>query len=129
MKTVDEWSVEFDRLYDNIMSNRAPGLEPYEKSMFLTRAQEAVVIALYSGTLGEAFESTEAVTKYLSTLVRQDRIYQVDHKTPSPQHVFNIHFCFFVHPEAVPLLILSKCGCHYRLYRVHPVLGFIKYDL
>lgn len=43
MNTVTEWSTEFDVLYDNITSNKAPGLNEYEKSVFLTRAQEDVV--------------------------------------------------------------------------------------
>lgn len=48
MDTVKEWSQEFDILYDNIMSNKAPGLTEYEKSVFLTRAQEEVVLAHFS---------------------------------------------------------------------------------
>lgn len=71
MKTVEEWSAEFDMLYNNITSNQAPGLTEYEKSKFLTDAQEAVVIALYKGSLGDSFEETEEVTDYLSTLVKQ----------------------------------------------------------
>lgn len=71
MKTCQEWSLEFDLLYQNITSNQAPGLLEYEKSLFLTRAQNVVVIGLYNGTFGHAFESTEEVTAYLDTLVRQ----------------------------------------------------------
>ena len=33
-----EFSNEFDVLYNNIMSNAAPGLNEYEKSVFLTKA-------------------------------------------------------------------------------------------
>lgn len=36
--TPDEFSNEFDILYNNIMSNKAPGLNVYEKSVFLTIA-------------------------------------------------------------------------------------------
>lgn len=61
----------FNLLYNNIASDKAPGLEPYEISRFLTDAQNAVVVALYRGTLGAAFESNEEVTAYLDTLVRQ----------------------------------------------------------
>lgn len=71
MKTVEEWSAEFDMLYNNITSNQAPGLTEYEKSKFLTDAQEAVVVMLYNGTLKNSFEETEEVTDYLSTLVKQ----------------------------------------------------------
>lgn len=71
MDSVDEWSHEFDLEYDNITSGRAPGLVPYEKSVFLTQGQENTVVALYKGQLGDSFEATEEVTSYLSTLVAQ----------------------------------------------------------
>lgn len=38
-----EFSNEFDVLYNNIMSNAAPGLNEYEKSVFLTKAQDEVL--------------------------------------------------------------------------------------
>lgn len=47
--TLKEFSNEFDVLYNNIMSNAAPGLNEYEKSVFLTQAQEELVVNLYSG--------------------------------------------------------------------------------
>ena len=41
--TTQEFSNEFDVLYNNIMSNQAPGLNEYEKSVFLTKAQSQLV--------------------------------------------------------------------------------------
>ena len=41
--TTQEFSNEFDVLYNNIMSNAAPGLDEYEKSVFLTKAQNEVL--------------------------------------------------------------------------------------
>lgn len=41
--TVVEFSDQFDVLYNNITSNAAPGLNEYEKSVFLTKAQDEVV--------------------------------------------------------------------------------------
>lgn len=41
--TTSEFSNEFDILYNNIMSNAAPGLNEYEKSVFLTKAQEEII--------------------------------------------------------------------------------------
>lgn len=67
--TLTEFSVQFDILYNNISSNQAPGLTEYEKSVFLTQAQEAVILDLYKGTAGDSFETTEEVTRYLSSLV------------------------------------------------------------
>lgn len=70
MTTSEEWSIEFDLLYNNISSNQAPGLTEYEKSVFLTQAQEALILDLYKGVTGDSFEATEEVTRYLSSLVR-----------------------------------------------------------
>lgn len=42
MKNI-EASDRFDILYNNIMSNAAPGLNEYEKSVFLTKAQDEIV--------------------------------------------------------------------------------------
>lgn len=41
--TTQEFSNEFDVLYNNIMSNQAPGLNEYEKSVFLTKAQNEIL--------------------------------------------------------------------------------------
>lgn len=41
--TNPEFSNEFDVLYNNIASNQAPGLNEYEKSVFLTKAQNEIV--------------------------------------------------------------------------------------
>lgn len=68
--TLDELSTTFDILYNNISSNQAPGLTEYEKSVFLTQAQEAVILDLYKGVTGDSFETTEEVTRYLNSLVK-----------------------------------------------------------
>lgn len=41
--TNKEFSDQFDVLYNNITSNQAPGLNEYEKSVFLTKAQSELV--------------------------------------------------------------------------------------
>lgn len=41
--TTSEFSAEFDILYNNVSSNQAPGLTEYEKSVFLTKAQDEIV--------------------------------------------------------------------------------------
>ena len=46
--TAQEFSNEFDILYNNIMSNAAPGLNEYEKSVFLTKAQYEIVKSYFS---------------------------------------------------------------------------------
>lgn len=41
--TSTEFSNQFDVLYNNITSNQAPGLNEYEKSVFLTKAQDEII--------------------------------------------------------------------------------------
>lgn len=43
-----EFSNQFDVLYNNITSNQAPGLNEYEKSVFLTKAQDEVLKNYFS---------------------------------------------------------------------------------
>lgn len=48
----------------------------YEKSLFLTQAQEQIIIEYYTGKnpFNEAFEKTEEIRRYLSSLVKTDVI-------------------------------------------------------
>lgn len=41
--TNQEFSAEFDVLYNNVTSNQAPGINEYEKSVFLTKAQAQLI--------------------------------------------------------------------------------------
>lgn len=72
MKNCQEWENGFDLLYQNITSNKAPGLNSYEKSVFLTESEYAVVIGLYNGSIKHSFEETEELTSYLASLVCQE---------------------------------------------------------
>lgn len=65
-----EFSSEFDILYNNILSNAAPGLDEYEKSVFLTNAQEGFVKDLYNGTAASSFEKDEEARRSLDELVK-----------------------------------------------------------
>lgn len=76
--TLEEFSLEFDILYNNISSDQAPGLSELEKSIFLTQAQEAIVKQYYKGDLEQSFENTEEVTEYLNTLVSQKKYIEKD---------------------------------------------------
>ena len=60
--TNQEFSNEFDILYNNIMSNQAPGLDEYEKSVFLTKAQDEIVKSYFNPKLNkvqEGFDNSE----------------------------------------------------------------------
>lgn len=78
--TLQEFSSEFDILYNNIMSNQAPGLDEYEKSVFLTKAQEDTVVDLYTGKTisGSSFENTEELRRYLSDLNKSAKLSSIE---------------------------------------------------
>lgn len=79
--TIEEFSNEFDTLLNSysVLDKFGKGenpatieLDEYEKSVFLTKAQEEIVIDLYSGKnpLEDSFEKTEEVRRYLSDLIK-----------------------------------------------------------
>lgn len=70
--TNQEFSNEFDILYNNIASNQAPGLDEYEKSVFLTDAQDALVLEMITGKnlTGDSFEKTEEIRQYLTDIIK-----------------------------------------------------------
>ena len=61
-KLSKEFSNEFDTLYNNINSNQAPGLGEYEKSIFLTKAQDEILKAYFTPILNktqQGFDQSE----------------------------------------------------------------------
>lgn len=65
--TTEEFSNEFDTLVGSY--SNGVWFDEYEKSVFLTKAQESIVIGLYNGSI-DSFEDTEEVRRYLNTLVK-----------------------------------------------------------
>lgn len=63
---------EFSNEFDVLLSNNSIALDEYEKSVFLTKAQEDLVLELYNGknVSGESFEETEENRSYLRNLIR-----------------------------------------------------------
>lgn len=78
--TTQEFSNEFDTLLNSYSTAPPYGdenklditLDEYEKSVFLTKAQEEIVVESYTGKnqFGESFERTEEIRRYLSDLVK-----------------------------------------------------------
>lgn len=71
--TTQEFSNEFDVLYNNIMSNQAPGLDEYEKSVFLTKAQSEIIKNYFNpkgNKYQEGFDESEKRQIDFSTLVK-----------------------------------------------------------
>lgn len=104
--TTQEFSREFDIIYDNISSNQAPGLNSYEKSVFLTKAQEELVKEAYGpyNLVQKAFEGSEQRRRQLNNLVKThatgtvlENIVGVSHKST-----------FFSIPEDTFYIILEE---------------------
>lgn len=76
--TIEEFSNEFDVLINSYSSSEPVGFsqnplsfDEYEKSIFLTKAQEEIAEGLYTGkALGDSFEDTEQLRRYLAHLVK-----------------------------------------------------------
>lgn len=68
--TVQEFSHEFDVLYNNITNGVAPGVNEYEKSVFLTRAQYQFVqdILIGNTTTGDSADSSTITKSQLQPL-------------------------------------------------------------
>lgn len=78
----EEFSNRFDVLIHNYANAGTFGSVPYltfdeyEKSLFLTQAQEELILELYTGKnqFGEGFEKTEEVRRYLSNIVKTEEL-------------------------------------------------------
>ena len=76
--TNKEFSLEFDILFNNIMSGIAPGINDYEKSVFLTKGQEEI-IKNYLNPLGNKYaegldDSKKRFTDF-SGLIKTEEIF------------------------------------------------------
>ena len=71
--TLEEFDLQFDILYNNISSDRAPGLTAVEKSILLSDAQENMVQAGY-----RAYEEGEELAQWMRPLVCTSVYYGVD---------------------------------------------------
>lgn len=110
--TPQEFSIEFDILYNNLASNSAPPINEYEKSVLLTKAQSDIVLELYSGRnqLGLSFESSEESRKYLSKLNTSD-IQTVSYATSfyCPSNIlFRTRMELKTQTKTIPIILISQ---------------------
>ena len=79
--TNSELSNEFDVLYNNITSNQAPGLNEYEKSVFLTKAQSQLVNEYFNNRtdgFGGGFDGSQKRQYDFSSLTRVANLFEVN---------------------------------------------------
>ena len=101
---------EFSDSFDTILNSHFSGapamqgdiaLDEYEKSVFLTKAQDELVIGLYSGRndTGASFEETEELRRYLANLVKEDTLSPIENTAGSPLGMEGSNHQFFTLPS------------------------------
>lgn len=134
--TVQEFSDAFDTLvnsYNNKAnfgeesSHQNAVFDEYEKSQFLTIAQEELVESLYSGRnpQGDSFESTEEIRRYLSNIIEEKMLKPIANYKGIPLGMTSTSK-FFTLPEDVWFITYeevvinkSKCKCR-DIMKVYP---------
>lgn len=109
---VSEFSLEFDVLYNNITSNLSPGLSEYEKSIFLTRAQEQIVknhFGIKSNTKGEGLNNSIKRDTDFSTLFKTVSINSGITEIPNPTNTLNTRVRRFTIKEDYLFIINEFC--------------------
>lgn len=102
--TAEEFSNQFDTLvssyrrfkdFDKKEELDSLEFDEYEKSVFLTMAENELVVNLYTGknTYGDSFELTEEMRRYLDSLVKT-RSYTVADGVPSVNKLSDSSFVF-----------------------------------
>lgn len=76
--TIQEFSDQFDVLYNNITSNQAPGLDEYEKSLFLTKAEKEIVKNYFTAnskgnTIQQGFDDSAKRQADFSVLMKTNK--------------------------------------------------------
>ena len=135
--TVKEFSDAFDTLV-NSYGNKADfgektsrqnvAFDEYEKSQFLTIAQEEIVVSLYTGrnANGDSFESSEEIRRYLANLVIEKTLKPIVNYRGAP-YGMGSSSKFFTLPEDVWFITYEsvwikkgKCGDCNASMKVYP---------
>ena len=104
--TTQEFSDQFDILYNNIGSEQAPGIDEYEKSVFLTKAEKQLVREYFERTLNRAqvgFDDSIKRQYDFSSLIKTAKLYDITHHWNNDnlslgQDTFNLDGIPFVLP-------------------------------
>lgn len=108
--TTQEFSNEFDVLYNNIMSNQAPGLDEYEKSVFLTKAQLEILKNYFNpkgNKYGQGFDENAKRQIDFSTLITAAK--PSSYEAPSDYVKFDDRSGLYKMPSNI-LIMLNETG-------------------
>lgn len=92
--TAQEFSTQFDLSYNNLMTDKAPEVNEYEKSYLLTMAQEQLVKQLYQN-----FEVAELMRRGCDTLVTKADLTPVEGAAVTPLTRAGFHQGVFTLPD------------------------------
>ena len=123
--TVQEFSNQFDILYNAIATQSAPGIDSYEKSVYLTKAQLEIIKNYYdpvSNRKQKGFEGSEKRRVDLKNLIK-------DHKSEEYLvygEAMSLDSKFFDLPEDLFLIINEKAkaiknGCVKENINIKPI--------
>jgi hypothetical protein len=128
--TREDFSNGFDTLLNSYAHTAVYGsdtsmqdirVDEYEKSQYLTLAQEELVISLYNGknSFGEGFEQTEELRRYLASLVVETMLDPVVDPLIRPTGVAGDDSYFFVLPDGRG----GRYGVWFIIYEAVKVTG------
>jgi hypothetical protein len=123
--TNQEFSNEFDVFYNNIMSNAAPGLNEYEKSVFLTNAQNEMVKAYFNPKGNKYLEGLDDSKKRaidFSTLMRVTELNSITVKNQFDSR----SICYKI-PDDLLIFVNEACVDNNYRYVVQQI-SYAEYD-
>ena len=128
--TLEEFSTEFDVLYNSITSNTAPGFNDYEKSVLLTLAQEELIKSYFvanNNTTGVGLDGSQKRHYDFSTLIKIKSLKNIVYDIITAIDKVNIPFlkkernAIFLIPNDVFLILNEHLIAKDNNYIVFPI--------
>ena len=128
--TLEEFSTEFDVLYNSITSNAAPGFNDYEKSVLLTLAQEELIKSYFvanNNTTGVGLDGSQKRHYDFSTLIKIKSLKNIIYDIITARDKVNIPFlnkdanAVFLIPNDVFLILNEHLITKDNNYIVFPI--------
>lgn len=128
--TLEEFSTEFDVLYNSITSNAAPGFNDYEKSVLLTLAQEELIKSYFvanNNTTGVGLDGSQKRHYDFSTLIKIKSLKNIIYDIITARDKVNIPFLkkdtntVFLIPNDVFLILNEHLIAKDNNYIVFPI--------
>lgn len=117
--TTSEFSQAFDTLisaYNDTTLGDKLSFNEYEKSVFLTKAQDELIVSFYSGknSYNEGFENTEEIRRYLSSLIETKELDEDKTSTltklTNQSHIYKLEDnTWFITYEAIKITSEDPC--------------------